>query len=263
MTANTFKTDLYAIHNVIQNSMVTHPKEIIIESLRDFFSQDSYYHYVDDEWGFPKTEDQTDLTLDAGIADDATTRIFIGEPYRMDVIYYPSLLVRSGGASFVPISFNNEESAVQWQSTRFVDGYGNETIVLTPSHFIKAGAWEGSITVDVVTKSPRSRDELIDLVSIFFASLRRNQLDISGIFVKKVDAGTPSESEDRTHGKLFSQTITCQIRSEWRQHVPILNVIDAILISLDFGNLDTSPPELAPNLSIATRLELTQEILNL
>jgi len=45
-TINTFKTDLYNLYNYSQNTAIVHPKEILIETLREVFSEDSYYHYV-------------------------------------------------------------------------------------------------------------------------------------------------------------------------------------------------------------------------
>jgi len=61
-TANSFKSDLYAIYHYVQQTMLVHPKEVLIQTLRDLFSQDSYYHYVRDEWGFPKVTDHTDIS---------------------------------------------------------------------------------------------------------------------------------------------------------------------------------------------------------
>jgi hypothetical protein len=235
--------------------MVTHPKEIFIESLRKYFSDDSHFHYTADEWGFPKIIDLTDVPLEAGINDNVTTRIFIGEPYRFDASYYPALLIKSNGSRFVPTSFNNDEGTVQWAAQRFVDGYGNETIIQTPSHFIKAGAWEGSINIDIEAKSPHARDELAGLISLFFSEIRRIQLQIAGVFVKGVTASSPSESDDR-NGKIFKQTITCEIRSEWRREIPINSVIDIINICVDFGTLETKPYEFAPNLRISNTVEL-------
>lgn len=258
-TGNTYRTDLYALHHVSQNTLVTQPKEIFIESLREFFSEDSYYHYVYDEWGFPKTPDLTGFPIEAGYNDDATTRIFIGEPYRFDVIYYPALLIRPAGSRFVPISFNNEEGSVQWTARRYVDGYGNESLVQTPESFIKAGAWEGSINIEIEAKSPQARDDLVDLVSIHFIANRRRQLQRSGVFVKGVSQGSPSETDDR-NDKLFKCTVTCEIRSEWRIEVPVSNVVDMISICVDLGNLDTNPPTLAPNMRVSTTVELIEAL---
>ena len=261
-TANTWRSDLNTLHNLVQNSLQAHPKEIFIESLREFFKDDAYYHYVSDEWGFPQTPDLTGMPLEAGYNDDTTTRLFIGEPYRQDVIYYPAILVRPAGSRFVPISFNNEEGSVQWAVQRFVDGYGNETFIQTPSHFIKAGAWEGSVNIEIEAKSSSARDDLADLVSAHCAELRRQQLQRSGVFVKGVSQGAPSETDDR-NDKLFKQTITCEIRSEWRREIPITNVIDVISVCVDFGNVEVVPHVLAPNLRVATTVELVEALVEL
>src|SRR5271169_3906731 len=97
---NFFKSDLYGIYNIVQASMIVYPKEIIISTLRDFFSHDSYYHYSRDQWGFANTTDHTDLPPGADFptqfnrygATQSTgvpTRLFIGENYRYDGIFYP------------------------------------------------------------------------------------------------------------------------------------------------------------------------------
>ncbi|HVI39091.1 MAG TPA: hypothetical protein VM577_00385, partial [Anaerovoracaceae bacterium] len=172
--------------------MITYPKELVIETLREFFSQDTYYHYVRDPYGFPKTPDHTDLPSDSGINNDVTTRLWIGDQYRKDVIYYPALKIKSGGSRSVPISMNREKGSLQWKSVAFIDGYGNSKIFTTPSHFIEAGAWEGSILVDIETRSTRSRDELADIISLAFVSTRFEELKDSGVLIKGVNAGTPS-----------------------------------------------------------------------
>lgn len=254
-TANTFRTDLYSIHNYIQNTCITHPKEVFIEALRNFFAEGSYYHYVKDEWGFPKTPDLTGVDLEAGIDDDVTTRLFIGEPYRYDVIYYPAVLVRSGGTRFQPISFNNNRDVVQNEVTRFVDGYGNERFVTMPSYIFNAGAWEGTINIDIETRDHRSRDELSEIIALHFIDTRRWELQNAGVFVKGASIGTPSEVDDRTD-KLFKVTVTCDIRTEWHRHTPVQSVIDAINICVDLGNLQTEPPAIAPNLRINSGVDL-------
>src|SRR5271169_1238633 len=125
---NFFKSDLYGIYNIVQASMIVYPKEIIIATLRDFFSRDSYYHYSKDQWGFANTTDHTDLPPGADLPSGAgadpmlsntinlSTRLFIGENYRYDGIYYPAILIKSGGTKYVPISINREQSGVQYES---------------------------------------------------------------------------------------------------------------------------------------------------
>ncbi len=262
-TGSTHKTDLYSIFNYVQNTMIVHPKELIIETLREFFAQDSYYHYVKDAWGFPLTPDHTDLDQEAGLFDDTTTRIFIGEPYRYDINYYPAILIRSAGSRYVPISMSRNKDSVQYENIRFVDGYGNETNIATPSHFIQAGAWEGSISIDIESKGIRERDELVELISLLMVDGRFDELIHAGVLVKSLSSSAPTEIDDR-NDKIFKQTVTCEIRSEWRRQIPIQNLIDMVNICTDFtGNLEAEPVVTAPNLRIVTNVELLNAISSL
>ena len=261
MTANTFRTDLYSIFNSVQNTAIVHPKEIFIESLRTFFGRDSYYHFVADEWGFPKTPDLTDMANEAGIDDDLTTRIFIGESYRQDMIFYPSVTVKNGGTRFVPISFNNNEGVVHYSVTRFIDGYGNESFVSTPAFIKKSGAWEGTMNIDVEAHSHRARDEITELIMEQFIEFARKDLQNSGVFVKAIRNSGPSETDDR-NGKLYKDTITCEIRTEWAREIPVLTALDAINICVDFGNLDTQPNQIAPNIRVTTTIDLSDALMS-
>src|SRR5690606_27391752 len=108
--------------------------------IRDEFSKDSYYHYVKDEFGFPKTPDLTNVPLGAGFNDDVTTRIFIGEHFRHDAIFYPALLVKMGSMTSTPISINRNKETVKYDVTKVIDGYGNERLFTIPTHFVFAGA---------------------------------------------------------------------------------------------------------------------------
>src|SRR6266404_703456 len=163
-TNNFFRSNLNKLHDVVQNSMTLYPKELIVATLRDFFSDDVEYKYSKDQWGFPKTPDLTGFPTSAGYEDATTTRVFIGENYRRDVVFYPAILVRHGGSTSVPISINREQSCVQWDDMVFEDGYGNIKTFPIPSYFIFAGAWEGSINIDIKARDLRTRDDLIDLV---------------------------------------------------------------------------------------------------
>src|ERR1017187_9720355 len=108
-TLNFTKTDLYNLHNYVQQTMISFPKELFIETLRAFFKDDSYYRYQADQYGFPKVPDHTNMPADAGLENNLTTRLFIGEPYRQDMIFYPSLLVRNGGSKSVPLSMSRDQ----------------------------------------------------------------------------------------------------------------------------------------------------------
>jgi hypothetical protein len=268
---NFFKSDLYQIHNIIQASMLVYPKEVIIATLRDFFSKDSYYHYSKDQWGFANTTDHTDLPpgadLPSGVGAhpelsntvNLSTRVFIGENYRYDGIYYPAILVKSGGSKYVPISINREQGTVQYEDIIYEDGYGNQTTVSRPSKFVTAGIWEGSIIIDVFSRSLRSRDDLVELVGMCFTEIHFDSLYDVGIIVKPITIGSPTETDDR-NDKLFKQSITLDIRTEWRREIPITNLIDAILFIVEFGDLDNPNAPIAPNLTINTEVDVNDII---
>lgn len=258
-TNNFFRSDLPRIYNVVQNTMLVFPKEIVISTLREYFAKDTYYHFAVDEWGFPKTPDHTDLPATAGLDpdDSTTTRLFIGEQFRRDTSFYPALIVRHGGANSVPISMNREQSSVQWGKLVFEDGYGNIKTFNTPEHFILSGAWEGSINIDVLSRSLRARDDLSELVSILFVDLEFANLERSGLIIKSVQAGSTSEQDDRSD-KLFRQTITLNVRSEWRRAIPVGNIVEVIQTSVEFGRTEEPVTPIAANLTINSTQTLVE-----
>jgi len=264
---NFFKSDLFALHNIIQSSMILYPKELIIATLRDFFSYDSYYSYSRDQWGFTNTPDHTDLLPGADIPSKPfqqgiATRLSIQEAYRFDVIHYPAITVKNSGSRSVPISFNREQGGIQYEDLVFEDGYGNTTIIKKPSTFITAGAWEGEIQIDVVTRSLRSRDDLVELIAMCFTEIHFDTLVDIGLIVKPLSIGLPSETDDR-NDKLFRQTLTLPIRTEWRREILIGNLIDHILFAVEFSDLHNSKAPVAQNLTINTEISLAENLLNI
>ncbi len=261
-TGSTTKTDLYSLHHYVQNTMITFPKELFIETLRKYFSKDSYYHYVKDAWGYPLTPDHTDLDPQAGLSDDTTTRIYIGEANRSDVIFYPALIIRSAGHRYVPLSMNREKGSVQWTAVKYIDGYGNEKIISTPAYFIQAGVWEGQITVEVISRSLRSRDEITQIVSLACVDAVFDDMKNSGVVIKGANVSGPTDGEDR-NDKLYRQTITFDIRGEWRRHIPVETVVDIINFCVDFSSVIEPALPPSPNLSISTNVELIQALQDL
>jgi hypothetical protein len=265
---NFFKSDLYGIYNIVQASMIVYPKEVIIATLRDLFAQDSYYHFQKDQFGFPNSTDHTDLPpgadLPSGPGADPwlnpdpilPTRLFIGENYRYTGIFYPAILVKSGGTRYVPISINRNQGTIDYSKVLFYDGYGNETIVVKPKSIVTAGAWEGSIIIDVITRSLRARDDLVEAIGMCFTEIHFDNLHDIGIIVKPVTVGGTSETDDR-NDKLFRQTLTLDIRTEWRREIPIETTIDAILFTATFQNAANPNSPIPANLTINTEVNLT------
>ena len=266
-TNNFWKSDLFGLYNVIQASMIVYPKEAIISALRNFFSQCSFYHFASDSFGFANTTDHTDLPLGADMPYGPganpqlnpdpvlPTRVFIGQNYRYNGIFYPAILVKSGGSKYIPISMNRNQGTIQYGKRIFVDGYGNESVISIPESIVTAGVWEGSIIVDVLSRSLEARDELAEIIGMFFAEISFDSLHQIGIVVKPPNIGAPTEMEDR-NDKLFKQSITLDIRTEWRREIPIKNTVDAILFTADYGNFakPNSNMEIVSDLSIIDTL---------
>lgn len=260
------------LHNFVQASMIVYPKEVIIATLRDFFSKDDYYHYSKDQWGFANTTDHTDLPPGADIPthhnknganeEGLPTRLFVGEYYRYDAIFYPAVLVKSGGSRYVPISINREQEGIQYEDILYEDGYGNQTMVHRPSSFITAGVWEGSISIEVQARSLRARDEITEAIAMCFTEVTFETIEDIGIIIKPISIGAASEGDDR-NDKLFRQTLTLDIRTEWRREIPIGNIIDAIFFSVTFENLSRPDAPVPVNLTVNTEVTLTDMLLKM
>ena len=267
MSSNNFYRDeLYSIYNIVQSSMLVYPKEVIIATLRDFFSKASFYHYSKDKWGFANTTDHTDLPPGADIPqtfqqEDLSTRLFIGENYREKEIFYPAILVKSGGSKYVPFSINREKGSIKYDQILYEDGYGNSKIVSRPVAFVTAGAWEGSIVIDIMSRSLRARDDLLELVGMCFSDITVDSLYDIGLLVKPPTIGSPSEIDDR-NDKLFKQSVTFDIRTEWERNVPVSSIVESILFTVSFEDFEkhTVPQD---DFSINTEINLSDMLINL
>jgi hypothetical protein len=263
-TSDLQRSDFYGTYNVVQNTLMSYPKELIISVLREEFGKDSYYHYVSDEYGYPKVVDLTDVPLDAGINDNLTTRIYIGESFHFDAIFYPAILVKMTGARSVPISMNRNKDVIQNEKILVIDGYGNEKEYYIPKFIDLAGAWEGTITIDILARDIYTRDNLVNILMILFVDVRFETLRKAGVLIK---SGQPTlsgitETDDRQQDKLYKATITLEVRTEWRRLIPISGVIEKINFCIDFIN--PGPPETSnPNMQINTAISILDQIENL
>ncbi len=255
-TANFFPSDLFAIHRVIQNTQIIYAKELLVSSLREYFAQDTKYHYVKDQWGNPKVIDATDINPEAGINDDEMTRIWIGQENKQETRFLPSAIVKHTGATYKPISFNQNRDCIQYTKRLFTDGYGNDYTIPTPQYFMFDGAWDTNFDIDIETDDPPDRSTLSECISIFFQSIAIDKLHFNGLFVKNTRVGGES-SEDFKNGKIYKQTVSLECRGEYRRIVPVENIIDIINVCIDFSS--TLPPAgdgYAENLRINLQLSL-------
>lgn len=246
-----FSSNLFSLYNIIQNTQIIYPKELIIGTLREFFAKDSKYHYVSDEWGFPKTPDHTDLNPRAGLNDTETTRIYIGQEHRNGVPFYPAVLVKISGTTSVPISFNQEEESVQHTFMTYEDENGVQYQVSVPATFIIAAGWDITMTIDILTEESPDRGTIAEAISAYLIGVARNPLARAGLFIKGLR--TDGETiENYQNDNIYKISITLDCRGELRRNIPILEIADIINICGDIGRElgegNTFVP--APNMTI-------------
>ena len=258
-TGNFFNSDLFRINNVIRNIQIIFPKELLLSALREYFAKDSKFHYVKDAWGYPNTPDHTDLAADAGTNDDITTRIYIGQESRMDIPFYPAVLVKNTKSTFIPISFNEEKECIQYDYRLFIDENGKAYNIQVPVGFIFAGAYDLGFSIEVLAEGPQDRATIIEAISILFQSLVRDQLMKAGLFIKAISSDGES-SDVYQNDLIYKQSISLDCRGEYRRLVPIENIIEVINVCIEFGDIKNNNPD--PNLQINFTYDLNDLVLN-
>jgi hypothetical protein len=229
---------------------------MVIGVLRSAFSEDHYYHFVANEYGYPKTINLTNVETDAGVYDDTCTRIFIGEAYRYDVVFYPACLVKSNSSKSTPLSINRNKYCIEYDRILFVDGYGNEKWVSIPSHFDLAGIYEDKMEIEVLSRDIHDRDEICSNIMFLLVDAKFESLKNAGILISNVNTSY-SDTEDRNQEKLYKASITFDSRGEWRRLIPIKNTIDHISLCIDFGNVMTGVTD--PNFELNTDVNINDQ----
>lgn len=232
-TSHRVYSDLFELANFIKQTAVTQGKNLLIDSLREHFKQDTIYRYGTDAFGFPLTPDLTDLPPD--IEETRTTRIFIGDIFRYDKKYLPSITVRQTSGRYYAVSFN-QEGTTRYRVDLVTDGYGNRSLVKVPTHKVFAGGWDQTFEVIVAAESTLDREELSDIVSSYLIGVARQPLLDAGLFVKTVAYGGERE-EDWANDKIYIQSITVETFSEWRREIPLDSLVETINFCFEFGIL--------------------------
>lgn len=233
-TSHRVYSDLFQLTNFVKQVAVSQGKNLLIDALREHFRQDSFYRYETDAFGFPKVVNVTELPPD--IQEKRTTRIFIGDIFRYDMRYLPSITVRHSSTKSFEIGFNQNVFTTKYRLDLVVDGYGSKSYIRVPTHHCVAGGWDQSFEVVIAAQATPDREELSDLVSSFLMGVKRQALYESGLFIKSISVGSERE-EDFANDKIYFQSLSIDTFSEWRREIPISsnNVIEAINFCFNYG----------------------------
>jgi len=230
-------SDIFHLEYIFEQTGMVYTKNILIDTLRDVFSKDRQYHYVQDIYGFPLTPSSLGLSSTAGLDDQETTRIFIGSTYRYDIKMNPSLIVRNTGSRYSPVSFNQDFTSTVNRIETLIDGDGNQTQIYVPAYYIRVGAWDQTLSVRVIAESEVDREELCDIVQVVLMGSRRQELQNAGLFIKTLSTSGETETP-YANDYLYMVDINLEVRTEWRIQVPISDVCERIGLCLAFGTLN-------------------------
>lgn len=229
-------SDLFEISDFVKQTAVAQGKNLLIDSLRELFRQDTIYRYSTDAFGFPLTPDLTDLPPDIG--ETRTTRIFVGDIFRYDKRYLPSITVRQTSGRYYAVSFN-QEGTTRYRVDLVLDGYGNRSLMKIPTHKVFAGGWDQTFEVLIAAESTSDREELSDIVSSYLIGVARQPLQDAGLFIKTVSHGGERE-EDWANDKIYMQPISVETFSEWRREIPMDSVVEYINFCFEMGVLGSN-----------------------
>jgi len=234
-TSHRVYSNLFGISDFVRQVAVSQSKNLLIDALREYFSQDVLYRYSKDGWGFPLVNNVTDLPPD--IQEERTTRIYIGDIFRLDKRYWPSIVIRHSSGKYAPVSFNQNQTT-KYRLDLVQDGYGNRSYIHIPTHHVITGAWDQSFEVLIACESIPDREELTDIVSSFLIGVTRQSTYESGLFIKSVSLSSERE-EDYSNGKVYLQSITVDTYSEWRREIPIdaNSLLETIAFCFKYGML--------------------------
>lgn len=257
-TSNIFRSDYYELYNVVQGSFLSYPKQLTIEIFREVFKNDSYYHFTADEWGFPKVPSLKGKKSTAGYNDDESTRIFIGEFFKRDMIFYPSVLIKSSSSKSVPLSFSRNRGVLMYQPMIVTDGYKSITKSV-PDYISMAGWYEGVIDVQISAGSVVERDQIAEVITNIITITHYDTFKNAGMTIYDNSTGSFQETDDGSD-KIYKCTVNFSYRVEWEKRIKVDSVVNAITFCIDFANLENPNPVVAQNLSVHTLLQFIEDL---
>jgi hypothetical protein len=160
-----------------------------------------------------------------------TTKILISDIYRTEVKFYPSIVIKSGGGSYKPISFN-QEGTLKYRIDYFENEDGTISKQHTPTHRVYAGAWETNLDVSIFSESHSELEEIVEITAMILQGPSWHELRSNGLVIKNITISSEN-AEPYANDYVYNQTISLPLYSEWRIEIPIENVIEKILFYFD------------------------------
>lgn len=199
----------YLPYPMASTNHIVHIKDTVIKAMRDMFSRDPDFAYITTPDGMLPDFDNPKLG------------IVIIDVFNYEVEFLPAVTVKIDNSKLVPVGFNQNEFTYDYAMDK--DGHCVRDALGRPIPIYKeyAGMYESSITLNVHTWDPLSREELVTRIAFMFEHQIRDQLYADcGLFVQSVSVGGEAESA-YSNDYVFSQSIALSVLTQWTNRIPV------------------------------------------
>lgn len=123
-------------------------------------------------------------------------------------------------------SNNNAIPGVVMAFGRRISEGDKSAIVVHPNRVAVAdeygGRWDMSVDLDIITRDPSTREEISDMILMYFFGIRKSSLTEEGIELTDISFGGESEDVyDKTSDDFyFNSSISLSFQTDWAIHVP-------------------------------------------
>lgn len=224
--------------DISHNLLSENTKTILIQTLREVFTNDLVHPYKADEAGFPILPKFRFIDSDeeGGIdgvewgndPSNTITSIVITDIYRYDTKFLPAVTVRLSSGQNKDISFNQEWGSLKWAEREVLRG-GTVRFEKYPSHFIFSGSWIQNYTITIMSEDTLTRELLSDKIALILMHLKRRELEKKGVFVQNVSMGAETEEEaDDRNEKYYNASLSIEVYTEWYREIPIYALVEKL-----------------------------------
>lgn len=92
------------------------------------------------------------------------------------------------------------------------------------------GRWDVGVDLDIITRDPATRDELGEMVQLYFFGIRKERLTEEGLELTDISFGGDSEEvyDDNDNSYYYNSSISMTFQTDWAIHMPMPLTIERV-----------------------------------